>query len=406
MGAVETLDLRVITEEYLGALSFVKEIPREISLPDAPTDIFCLVGPRRVGKSFLMLKKAKSLLSRKQQAIYVSMDEPLLREVEARALAELVRKAYPSGRVHLFLDEVQEWEGWDVKLRWLHDVKDFHLYVSGSSSALLSSEIPTRLRGRYQSKLVLPLSFREVAKGRGKTFREGGKLLNLFQRYMQWGGFPEVFATGSREKLIAIVETAFYRDVVERLRVRSLELFKDFFYYILSLYANPFTYNGLRKALRAKGMELDVKTIARYIEAVEDAFIIFTVPRFTYSEKEKLVSYKKLYLVDHAIANLFSSPLSFGRRVENIVFLELKRRYGEVYYYKTGDGQEVDFYVPSAKLLVEVSVEPSQEHWAKLEKAKEELGAKALLVAHECSDEPCTPLLEFLAAPQGKRGRP
>ncbi|RSN69204.1 ATP-binding protein, partial [Candidatus Korarchaeum cryptofilum] len=184
--------LREITEEYLGALQYVKEVPRDVKLPTS-RDIVALVGPRRAGKTFLMLKSVKNLLDSGKQALYISFDELQIRRIDARKLAEMAREEYPRGEIHLFLDEVQEWENWDSKLRWLHDVKDFLLYVTGSSSALQSSEIPSRLRGRYISVLLLPFSFREVSSKEKidiTTFRERGAIKALLNDYMTWGGFP------------------------------------------------------------------------------------------------------------------------------------------------------------------------------------------------------------------------
>ena len=101
--------LRELTEEYLGSLKYVREVAREVALPLGLRDIVAVVGPRRAGKTFLMLKAAEKLLRSGGQALYISFDEPQLRRLDARKLAEMVRGEYPSGPVHLFLDEVQEW---------------------------------------------------------------------------------------------------------------------------------------------------------------------------------------------------------------------------------------------------------------------------------------------------------
>ncbi|OYT29029.1 MAG: hypothetical protein B6U94_07940 [Thermofilum sp. ex4484_79] len=151
IGMVSLLE---ITYEYLESLRYVREIRRRIELGEY-TDILALIGARRVGKTFMLLKKARELLDSGKQVIYASLDEPFLRKMDVRKFAELVRKDYPHGRVYLFLDEIQEWENWDFNLRWLHDVKDFRIYVSGSSSyyaclkSILSGEV--FLRFGYRS---------------------------------------------------------------------------------------------------------------------------------------------------------------------------------------------------------------------------------------------------------------
>ena len=272
--------LREITEEYLGALQYVREVPREVKLPLRSRDIVALVGPRRAGKTFLMLKAVKNLLDSGEQALYVSFDEFQTRRLEARKLAEMAREEYPREEIHLFLDEVQEWENWDSKLRWLHDVKDFFLYVTGSSSVLQSSEIPSRLRGRYASVLLSPFSFREiVSASQGKvktvTFREKGAIKGLLNEYLTWGGFPEAWIYRSREKLVSLLETMFYRDVVERHRIRETAVFLELARLTISSYACPVTWHSLRRTMRVTGIDVDVKTVMSYVEYMRQANLVF-----------------------------------------------------------------------------------------------------------------------------------
>jgi len=379
--------LREITYEYLGSLKYTKEIKRNIEIPIA-RDIVAIIGPRRVGKTFLMLKKAKELLDEEKQVIYVSFDEPNFRDMAVRKFAELVRMEYPESPVFIFLDEIQEWKNWDFNLRWLHDVKDFYIYISGSSSILQSSEIPSRLRGRYVSKLILPISFKEIVNFEIKTFRERGRVLRLLEEYLKWGGFPEVWLEKSREKIVSILETVFYRDVIERQRIRDLQEFKEFFYFVISNFANNYTYNSLKKVMEGYGIKIDTKTIIKYINSVKSSFLIFEICRFTYSEKEKIRSQKKLYLVDLCFSNLFEKGLEKGRKIENLVFTELSRRCGEVFYYITKSGKEIDFYVPNKKILVEVSLDSDEEHIKKMKEAMKELKVReGTIITWDYEDE-------------------
>ncbi len=372
--------LREITSEYIGSLEYVREVPRKFSIPSSPPDIIAILGPRRVGKTFIMLKKTKELLERSEQALYVPFDEPLVRKTGVREFAEMVRAEYPEGRVHLFLDEVQEWPEWGRKLRWMHDVRDFFLYVSGSSAALQSSEIPTQLRGRYISRLLLPLSFQEVAGSAGVTFRERGRIRSLLDDYLKWGGFPEVWLFRSREKVVSLLETIFYRDIVERHGIRNLSEFRDVFYFVLSNYSNPVTWNSLRRLLKGQGVSVDTKTLINYVEYMREAFLIFTVHRFSHSERVRRISPKKIYLVDVAISNLFREPMDLGRRMENLTFLELLRRVKgpgeEISYYITRSGNEIDFLVERAGRvveLIEVAYELDGTHLKKVLEACREL---------------------------------
>ncbi len=379
--------LTEITNEYIDSLKFVKEvINRDIELPIS-SDIVAIVGARRVGKSFLMLSKARDLLGEGKNVLYLPFDEPFLKNIEVRKLAELLRKEYPEGKIYLFLDEVQEWKYWDRKLRWLHDVKDFYIYVSGSSSTLQSSEIPSRLRGRYISKLLLPFSFKEVADGDLKTFRERGKVERLFENYLRWGGFPEIWLYRSREKINSILQTIFYRDIIERYRIINREEFSSIFYFLISNFSNKFTWNSLRRILMDQSIKVDTKTLINYINYLKNSFLIFTVSKFSHSEKEKIRAPKKIYLVDLSFINLFEKPYEIGRKMENLVFLELLRRsyegFREIFYYITRDGREVDFIIKKGgriEEIIEVAYEVDLTHKEKIVSASTELKCKNLLI--------------------------
>ncbi|BFI73422.1 ATPase [Nanoarchaeota archaeon] len=365
--------LKEITYEYIDSLRYVKnKIKRNIDIPET-TDIVSIIGPRRVGKTFLMLNKAKELLDNEKQVIYISFDEPMLLNIDVRKFAELVRSEYPKDKVYLFLDEIQEWKNWDYNLRWLHDVKDFYIFISGSSSTLQSSEIPSKLRGRYISELILPISFREIINFEIKTFREKGKVLNLLENYIKWGGFPEIWIQKSREKIISILESVFYRDIIERYKIKDIEIFKEIFYYILSNFSNRFTYNSIKDTVENLGIKIDTKTIIRYISYMRNSFLIFIIEPFYYSERKKIISPKKIYNIDVSFTNLFEQGINLGRKVENLVFIELLRKYKNIYYYITKSGKEIDFYVLDKKILIEVSLENNEEDIKKLKEAMNEL---------------------------------
>jgi len=384
------ISLIEITEEYLGSLRFIEEIPREVELPQG-RDIKAIIGPRRVGKTFLLLKKAESLKD-SQNVLYLPFDEPELKRLTARELAEKTRGEFPEGRVVLFLDEIQEWREWDVKLRWLHDVGDFDIYISGSSSTLMSSEIPSRLRGRHISRLILPLSFREITGNPGKTFRGRGKLQAILREYMKWGGFPEVWATKSREKIISILETMFYRDMVERFAFRDVKEFQEAFYHILSLYGGYFTYRSLQRALKSLGVDANLKTIMNYLRAMEESLLVFQLPIFSPSTRERMIKPRKLYLVDTAFASLFFKGHDEGRKLENLVFIELLREKSywnpslEISYYSDGRN-EVDFVVregPRVRELIQVTYELNAANYGRevngLIKTAKKLGVGKLTI--------------------------
>ena len=373
--------LMEITYEYLESLKHVREVKRDFKLREYE-DIFALIGPRRVGKTFTLLKKARELLDSGEQVIYVSLDEPFLRGMNVRGFAELVRKEYPDGIVYLFLDEIQEWRNWDFNLRWLHDVKDFRIYVSGSSSTLMASEIPTRLRGRYISKNLYPLSFKEIVDFEIKTFRERGRVQRLLEDYLKWGGFPEVWLTKSREKIMSLLETIFYRDIVERFRIEDVELFKQVFYFTLSNYSNLLSYRSINRMLKTININIDVKTLIKYVNYMKQAFLLFTIDIYTYSQRVKTVNPKKIYVIDTSILNLFPQKMDIGRKMENLVFIELLRRKTpttSISYYKLKTNREIDFIISEInkiKQLIEVTYNLEKIHVEKTLKAMEKLKLK------------------------------
>ncbi len=379
--------LREMTFEYVESLKYVNEVPRRFTLPDGMGDIIAVVGPRRVGKTFTLLKKAAAILGSGGKAVYVTFDDPELRRWSARKLAEEARALYPSGRVALFLDEVRDWPDWDRNLRWLHDVKDFEIYVSGSTSALSLDRVPSRLRGRYISKLLLPLSFAEVANATPDTFRGRGALKNLLDAYLKWGGFPEVWLGRSLDKIRALLDTVFYRDIVEGRGIREPEEFEVLFRAVVESYANPVTWRSLTRQLAAEGVEIDVKTVIRYVKYMQWSYLVFVVEPYGYRRSAP----RKVYLVDTSLASLTKAGLDKGRKMENAVYIELLQRSlaegGKVYYLKWNSG-EVDFYyVGSGRAVIEVSYDPDEGHIRKAARAADRMRlGKAQVISWDLED--------------------
>jgi predicted AAA+ superfamily ATPase len=396
--------LDVLSREYLESIRNVREIPRRFKLPQSQFDIVAVVGPRRVGKTFLFLKTAWELLERGEQVLYASFEHLWVNSLDERRLAEEVRRVYPRGTVHLFLDEAQAWPRWDYRLRWLHDVKDFRLYVTGSTSELSAERIPARLRGRYISRLLLPLSFCEVAgMSAAQTFRDAGLARRLFQEYARWGGFPEIWLERSLDKVRSLVDTVFYRDIVERRRVRDVEALEALLKLVLENYANPITWRSL-----ARSLDVDAKTAAAYIRYMEEAYFLFVVERFG-PAKRRIKAPRKIYLVDPVFASLSKSGLDMGRRLENLVFIELLRRAverGGRLYYVDLDGGEVDLaYVEDGAVeLYEAAYEPDEKHARKLREAAGRLGAASYtLISWDSEDHGAIPAWKWMLASCGDR---
>lgn len=267
--------LKEIIFEYIGVFDYVEEIVWEVEMLYG-SDIKVIIGFRRVGKIFFMLKKVKNMLENGENVFYFLFDEFELVRMEVREFVEEVRKEYLSGKVILFFDEVQEWGDWDRKFCWFYDVKDFDVYVLGFLLVFFFFEIFMRFRGRYFLWFVFFLFFREII-GIIKVdmFRERGRLKVFLQDYLKWGGFFEVWKIRFREKVILILEMVFYRDIIERFFFWDVGEFKEVFYYVLFFYGSYFIYCLFQRSLKVLGLELNVKILINYFSVMESVFLIF-----------------------------------------------------------------------------------------------------------------------------------
>ncbi|MEM4194760.1 MAG: ATP-binding protein [Candidatus Anstonellales archaeon] len=396
-------------KEYL--LDFQKrEIPemveRELRV-DGSGRIVSIIGPRRAGKTFFMYQKMKELIhsgKKKSSILYLNFEDPRLIGVNFKDIKEIVKlhwQLYPDStneQLYIFVDEPQNVEGWEVAVRGLHD-DGFVVFLSGSSSKLLSREIATSLRGRTISYTLLPFSFREFMRMKKVSFdtsRLGSKekaLLNsLFEEYVVFGGFPEVIKAEKKEEKERILSEYFdlvvYRDIVERYKVKNAALVKWLIKSTLSSFSKELSIHKLYLNLRSQGLSLSKNTLYSYFSMLVDSLFVFPVFRFSYSIRKRELSKAKVYACDVGFTKLVEISPERGRKMENIVFLELMRRkkpLEEIFYWKNPQNKEVDFVVREGsrtKKLIQVCSNISD-----MEVKKREVGA--LIKASEelrCSD--------------------
>jgi len=256
---------------------------------------------------------------------------------------------------HYFFDEVQNATGWELFVRSLLDGKK-HVVLTGSNASLLSRELGTRLTGRHLSYELFPFSYAEFLKLAGKKQGE-----NSFRDYLQKGGFPEYLKNGKPEILQHLLNDILARDVSIRHKIRSLKTVKEMALFLLSNVGKEFTYNSLKKTFGLGS----TNTAVSFVSFFEDAYLLFTVPKFDYSLKKQLVNPKKAYSIDNGLTSVNSASLSQdeGRLLENAVFLQLRRKHKDVYYFKkTG---ECDFVVREGRKVtsvVQACVEVTEEN--------------------------------------------
>lgn len=330
-----------------------------------------LAGVRRCGKStiFEMLKAELRRQGISEDHIihkkYTEMDIP--ENITAKEMYdELIAAIKDEARYYFFLDEIQEVNGWERAVNSLLENHNSDIYVTGSNSKLMSSEISTYLTGRYVSIPVYTLSFQEYLSFK-ESSSDGTKLSEsaMLEEYIRFGGFP-IIALGSYEPQQAyqiingIYHTIAARDIVKRHRISKQDLFDRVVKYIIENIGKTFSANSISKFLKSEHRTVSVESIYNYLRWLEQAFIIYRCPRYDMQGKSLLKTQEKYYLSD---ISLKYSLFGYNRKMldgvlENIVFLELKRRGYDVYIGKNG-AKEIDFIAirREEKLYVQVCVQ-------------------------------------------------
>jgi len=334
-------------------------VPERLSVRKAVT----VIGPRRAGKTFYMLRLFSKLKAEGKPAIFFPLDDDRIYPPSLEDLSTLIEVFYelfpdpdPDGR-YLFLDEVQEVDDWELFVKRAVEREGFRVYITGSSSRLLSREIATSLRGRTLTYELFPFSFREFLRTRGfevgryLSTKDAAKVNVLLREYLEFGGFPEVVLMDDpflkRKTLSEYVDVMLYRDVVERHGVKNLRAIRLFLKLLMTSFAKEFSVNRTARYMKGMGVDVSRNTLYNYLNYLEEAYVIFPIRKFSHSLKEVEKSIPKVYIIDTGLINAYSPDLagSIGRLMENAVFLELRRRGREVHYFKDERGREVDFVV-------------------------------------------------------------
>ena len=331
---------------------------RDTTLEPTKDFIISIVGPRRAGKTYSLYDLIKNKLKlREEDFIFMDFEDAELADMNFNEILDAVNlheEYYGKKPAYIFLDEVQNIKNWSKSVRSLFETKKYSIFVSGSSSKLLSKEIATSLRGRSLTYCILPFSFKEFLKFKNfepkemYTTSEENKIKNYMREYLTYGGFPDVI----NEKKIAnrffkeYIDLVVFRDVVERHKVKNTFVVKFLIKNLLSSFSKEFSIHKIFLTLKSQGIKVSKKTVYEYATYLEDAFFSFFHKKFSYSLKNIELSIPKVYINDVGIIN-FSLPKSsenIGKLMENAVFLELKRREKEAYYWKDLQ-HEVDFVV-------------------------------------------------------------
>jgi len=369
--------------------------------------IIAIIGPRRAGKTFFLIQLMKEFLKNgveKKEMIYLNFEDPRLININFEEIKEVIKihwQIYHGSGKYLFVDEPQNVNRWEIAIRGIYD-EGFKIYISGSSSKLLSKEISTSLRGRSLSYLLLPFSFKEYLKIKNKEFnikemgsKEKSELLGLIDNFLDFGGFPEVIKEDIKEEKLRIIESYFelivFRDIIERYNIKNSKLIKWLIKSIMTSFSKEISINKIYQTLKSQNMKASKNTLYNYFSLLENSFFILIIERFLFSERKKDLPKNKVYLSDSGYVKLIEFSKNLGKKMENAVFLELIRRkrvLEKITYWKNVQQEEADFVINESnkvKSIIQVcydldNLETKKREINSLLKASKELKCKNLII--------------------------
>ncbi len=354
--------------------------------------IIIINGIRRSGKSTLL-----SQIREKYDGYYLNFDDERFVKFtleDFQAMYEIFIELYGK-KDFFYFDEIQNIKGWERFVRRLHDEKK-KVFVTGSNASMLSRELGTHLTGRHLDITLFPFSFNEFLELKGletsrfafaqsprfsskvsKSNLDGAQepehapefiqrvldiekdsiyliekksnIKRLFEDYFIKGGFAEYLKTENKEYLKMLYDNILYRDIITRYNLSNESALKGLVYFISSNVAKEISFNSIKKLLNLGSST----TVKDYFDYLENSFLAFIIPKFDYSLKKQIYANKKMYLIDNALAiNLgFRISEDLGRLLENMVFIELKRRRKEIFYFQ--EKNECDFVIREGIKIVE-----------------------------------------------------
>ncbi|UMX47947.1 MAG: ATP-binding protein [Candidatus Nealsonbacteria bacterium DGGOD1a] len=311
--------------------------------------IVVISGTRRCGKSTLLRQFYDNFGS----CHYLNFDDERLLDFEVGDFQNLM---LAFGKINdsktILLDEIQNIGSWERFARRIYD-EGYKIFITGSNAKLLSSELATHLTGRYFGLELFPFSFNEFLNFKKIDWkilnsRKRIEILSAFDAYSQNGGFPEFLKSQDMEYLKKIYEDILYKDIIARFGIREVKSFRELANCVFSNFTQETSYNGLKNTLGFKSLV----TVKNYVHYLQESYLAFEVFKYDFSLKKQYISNKKIFVIDNGLRNsvAFGFSEDRGRLLENLAFLELKRRGKEIYYFK--DKKECDFLVKKKNKII------------------------------------------------------
>ena len=369
---------KVISEWLTGDLPDARK--RDINMPLQSEKIITIIGPRRSGKTYFLYFTINELLKTepKNNILYINFEDDRLINIKISDLDDIIpiffELANPEREknIYLFFDEIQNIENWEKYIRRIYDTKKFRIYLSGSSSKLLSREISTSLRGRNLEYVIMPLDYKEYLEFIGKEYSsltgftdQKGYMISELRNYLQYGGYPEVVMEKNNDNKLRILRsyynTIFSMDMAEHFNISEINVLDAFLKYIISIYSKYFSISKIYGIFKSAGYKISKNKLLEFLFDSEEVFFMFYLKIYSRSENKKLSYQKKIYVIDSGIINSLKNEMSISRLMENVVFLDLNKRSMEnnfsIAYWKEygkANGKEIDFVLYDSLKIIQL----------------------------------------------------
>lgn len=381
--------LRRVILEYQDIVSQIQLVKRPFTFEEHGNYVF--VGIRQAGKSYLLYQQAQQLLQSghaKEEFVYVNFDDERINNIRKDEL-DLIIQAHLTLNDHqpiLFLDEIQNVEGWEHFVRRLANQK-YQVYVTGSNAKMLSRDIATVLGGRFWIQNVFTYSFAEYLeacqiplRNNWQSTRQREKIAQTFNTYFYYGGFPElVNVTDKRSWLNGIYKKILFNDVIVRNGIRNEEALRMTIRRLADCVKQPTSYNRICNLVKSTGINTNVQTVISYVKYLRESCLIFALENYAskFVEKETV---KKHYFIDNGLLNIFLTDPDTSL-LENLCAIHLYQKYGEDLYFYNKD-IEVDFLVPAEGMAIQACFRMGDDETTKREVLALEKIDKALDIQH------------------------
>ena len=327
---------------------------------------YCFVGIRRTGKSYMMYQQIHNLMNdgiSSSQIVYVNFEDERLLEIgvdDLNTILELgIEFSGSKGKPYLFLDEIQNVDGWEKFVRRVADMK-YRINITGSNSKMLSKEIASTLGGRFMIVNVFPYSFKEYLSANHIEnimvdqigTKKRADIVSQYEQYVTYGAFPElVDIKNKRVFLNNVYQTVYLRDIITRNKITNDFAVRLILKKIAESVTKALSFNRLTNIVKSTGISIGKQTVINYVGHMLDSYLIFSLQNYA-SKKTS----PKYYFMDTGLLGLMLLDCKTAQ-LENLVAVELIRRYGfdNVYFFE--NNIEVDFYVPSENLAIQVSMQ-------------------------------------------------